>query len=150
MIDKTNSLKLKNLKFSSKYFPPNKSIPRHREGQAFFRGPIIWGWVVKASNQPGKAFHVAIALWHQCELSRNAIFKVRPSLVREMGVGRSATYKALDALEGAGLIAVTRLPGQAAVVEIIDFNDQPEASAESQPFISDIQRNVTLAGVEHE
>ena len=39
------------------------SVPRHRPGGHFLKGPIAWDWLCVAANQSGKALHVAIALW---------------------------------------------------------------------------------------
>lgn len=84
----------------------------------FVRGPIPWDWIQRAANLRGRALDVGIALWYMDGFERTGTVKSQPSVIRELGVDRHAEYRALRALEKAGLVSVQRKRGAAPVVTI--------------------------------
>ena len=92
-----------------------------RQNGRFVKGPIPILWITTAAKLPGKALHVGIALWFKCGLTgRGDDIAVTDSLVRDiMPMDRKTRYRALEALEDAGLIAVTRRRGIAPRVTIL-------------------------------
>ena len=97
-----------------------KDLPRHRKGERFLKGPIPLAWLMAAGSQPGKALHVAVALWFLAGVNRNRAIALSTSLLSSFGVGRYAGYRALRALEHAGLVSVVRHPGRLPIVTILD------------------------------
>lgn len=99
---------------------PKARLPRHKAGERFLRGPIPWRWLETAGKLPGKALHVAIAVWLLNSLKRGRPAKWEPATAETLGVGRHAAYRGLAALERAGLIAVDRRNGRCPVVTILE------------------------------
>src|SRR5262249_50967914 len=97
-----------------------RTLPRHRTGEKFLMGPIPLDWLLRAARLPGRALHVGLGLWHQAGLVGNSQVALSMKLMRSMGVGRCAVYRALHALENAGLVAVARYRGRKPQVTILD------------------------------
>ncbi len=109
---------------------PERKLPKRRaratpaipgRTKRFLKGPVPLGWLLAAGQLPGKALHIGVALWHQvglCGGSRTV--KLRWKLMGEFGVTRHSGYRALKALEAAGLISVVRHPGRSPVVTVCD------------------------------
>ena len=57
------------------------------------------------------------------ESQRNRTVQIQYQHLRVLGVGRKATYRALEAMERAGLVSVDRKPGRCPVVTILDSPD---------------------------
>jgi len=95
-------------------------LPRHRPGERFLKGPIPWQWLTRAAQQPGRALHVAIAIWHWAFIKGSGQIALSISRLKELGVSRYAAYRGLKALERAGLISVHRQKGRKSVVTIMD------------------------------
>ncbi len=109
-----------NEKTSGKPIPSNKlKLPKHKEGQRFLKGPVPWDWIIIASNLPGKALHVGIALWHLAGMKNTGEVKLSGKLQRKMGIQRATGYNALGALEKAGLVLVKRHKGRNPIVTIL-------------------------------
>jgi DNA-binding transcriptional ArsR family regulator len=106
--------------------------PRHREGERFLKGPIPWQWLCSASRLPGKALHVAIALWHLAGMTGSETVRLATSVLKPLGVSRYSGYRALRALEEAGLIAVTRRRGRNPIVRLLD---SPDRGRVCQPMV---------------
>src|SRR5438552_183520 len=83
---------------------PESRLPRHRPGERFLQGPIPMTWLSAAMRLPGKALHVAVAIWQRAGMKRNATIKL--NLSRLDGVTHSAASRGLDALERARLVTV--------------------------------------------
>jgi hypothetical protein len=98
---------------------PDAKRPRHKPGVKFFAGPVPWDWLSTAANLPGRAMHVAIALWFLKSVKYSDTVALSGKLLRELGVERQAGYRGLKALENAGLVSCTRAPGRLPVVTII-------------------------------
>jgi DNA-binding MarR family transcriptional regulator len=86
---------------------------------------VPWAWLTKAAQQPGKALHVAIALWFVAGITRVRTVALPGASLRLLGVSRYAAYRALTALEQAGLVAVARHPGRKPMVTILEPGEDP-------------------------
>lgn len=93
--------------------------PRHQPGQRFLKGPIPMVWLNRAGLLPGKALHVGIVLWHLAGLKKAPTVALSTKLLADMGVARTTGYRALTALEQAGLVAVQRHPGRSPRVTLL-------------------------------
>jgi hypothetical protein len=105
--------------------PPAKSIvsptpPRHKPGEKFLKGPIPWTWLAKAAHQPGKALHVAIALWFLAGITRKRTVALSGAVLQALGVNRHSGYRGLAALEQAGLVSVERHSGHHSCVTLLE------------------------------
>lgn len=100
----------------------SKELPRPSAGEMFLKGPIPFDWLTLAANQPTKALHVGVILWHLGALNKNRTVKLSMKNLREFGVKRNAVYRALKSLEAANLISVQRHPGRCPIVTINQFN----------------------------
>lgn len=114
--------------------PPNvkrewknkNSPPRHRIGEKFLKGPTPWNWLTIAAKLPGKALHVAIAIWFLAGVNRSSTINLSVSVLRQMGVARNAYYRGLELLEKAELISVARHRGRLPEVIILERNEHKE------------------------
>ena len=84
------------------------------------RGPVSIDWLSAAARLPGRSLHVGIALWTIAGMEKSHIVQLTNVNGRRFGLDRNAKYRALQWLEGAGLIAVDRKLGRAPVVTILD------------------------------
>ena len=91
-----------------------------RKAGEFIR-PIPKPWIIAAAQAPGsKTLAVGLALWFLSGLEQNRTFRLRSSIVREFSVCRSTCYRALAALEAAGLITVERSQGRGPKITILE------------------------------
>jgi hypothetical protein len=102
-------------------FLTSRKPPRHRQGEKFLKGPIPWGWLTAAAKLPGHAFHVGIATWHLSFMKGSRTVALSGKLLEDLGVSRYAGYRALTALEEAGLVSVQRHRGRNPIVTIHGF-----------------------------
>jgi hypothetical protein len=86
----------------------------------FLAGPIPWGWQQVAAIQPGKALHVGIVIWRLAGLTRAKTVRLTQTAMDEFRVQRLSTYRAISALEKAGLIAVERHRGRCPIIAILE------------------------------
>ena len=94
-------------------------LPTIIKGEPFFSGPVPMAWMEKSARLPGKAFQVAMMLWHQGRLQRTSTVRLSNCMVEPFGVQPDAKRRALAALELAGLVLLEQAIGQAPVVTII-------------------------------
>jgi hypothetical protein len=88
-------------------------LPRPQAGERYF-GQAPMGWVERACALPGRAWHLACALWFEatCE-GKVAEVQLSFSARRRFGLhNRMTFYKAIRTLEGAKLIRVKVTSGQ--------------------------------------
>ena len=111
----------KNLAFPLKVkrFPKAK-LPRPGPGGKFLKGPIPWPWLSQAGRLQGHALHVGIALWFLAGLKKVGTVTLSSSVLEDLGVSRFSGYRALQALESAGLISVDRHTGRNPLVTILN------------------------------
>jgi len=100
--------------------PPKAKPPRPGPGEKFLKGPIPWSWLSKGASLKGQALHVGIALWLLAGIKRSQSVALSNSVLRDLGVSRYSGYRALHALEGAGLISVDRHTGRNPLVTILN------------------------------
>ena len=87
-----------------------------QKDQWFIKGSINYGIISRAAKLPGKSLHVAMAILYLSGMQREKSFKLSGAALEKLGVGRQATYRALDQLEAAGLIRVRRSSGARPIV----------------------------------
>jgi hypothetical protein len=100
--------------------PKGKRPPRHKHGEKFLKGPIPWEWLTKAAQLPGHGLHVAVGLWFLAGLNKKSTVMLTSKVLKELGVERRTGYRALEALERAGLVSVERHVGRSPRVTILD------------------------------
>ena len=88
--------------------------------QGFVKGPIPLPWLEIAARLPGKSIHAGIALWYVAGLTRSRLVPLSNIAGLRFGLDRNAKYRALQWLEGAGLVAVERKLGRAPLVTILE------------------------------
>ena len=84
----------------------------------FMKGPIPMDWLSSAAHLPGKALNVALAVHWLAGMNGNKPTKLIGKSLKLLNVSDDACSDGLRLLEAAGLIAVTRLPGQRPVVAV--------------------------------
>ncbi len=94
--------------------------PRHRSGEKFLKGPIPWSWLAKAAKQPGKALHVAVALWFWAGVKRSRQVPLSTAQLLKLGANRFSGYRGLKALERVGLVSVIRKQGRHSIVTLLE------------------------------
>ncbi|WP_141415255.1 hypothetical protein [Caenispirillum bisanense] len=100
-----------------------KGQPQKRRAP-FLKGPVPLAWLAAASQLPGRALAVGIALWFQAGLHGSQDVKLTNQALSAFGVDRFAKKRALDALEEAGLVLVKHQRGRSPQVRILTV---PEA-----------------------
>ncbi len=102
---------------------PSRRPPRHKTHEKFLKGPIPWCWLQAAAEtgRRTKALHVAVAVWFLAGIGRSRTVRLPRTILRCMGVQRDAARRGLAALEAASLVSVTRPPGCAPIVTILDY-----------------------------
>ena len=99
-----------------------EKLPRHKPGQKFLKGPIPLNWMSSAAAQPGKALHVALALWFWAGMKRSRQVILSMSWLRAtLGVDRHSGYRGLASLEVIGLVSVVRHRGRKPIVTLLDM-----------------------------
>lgn len=99
----------------------SQAVAPEKQPRRFIKGPLPLPWMLEAMKLPGKTTQIALAIWYLAGLTKSNHVKLSPKVVRLFGVSRDAQYDAVARLEGARLIAVTRAPGSALEVTILDF-----------------------------
>ena len=95
--------------------------PKPRQGDRFLKGPIPWLWLSTAARLPGRALHVAVGLYHRSWLTRSRTVHLPTELMDELGIQRHSLYRALAALEEAGLVSTVRRRGVKPRVTILEL-----------------------------
>lgn len=89
----------------------------------FLKGPIPLAWLTVASKLSGKApLAVALAIWFEAGRGRCKEVTLTTAILNRFGINRKAKYRALEALEKAGLISVKRKPRRNPIVAISDID----------------------------
>jgi hypothetical protein len=102
---------------------PRRRKPRsQRKPRRVFAGDFVpalpLAWANKADCLPGKALHVALAVWRQAALKKSMTTSLPNGTLAGYGMKERAKRAALLALEGAGLIRVEWKPGCNPIVTI--------------------------------
>jgi hypothetical protein len=82
-------------------------------------------WLSRAAKLPGTRYglHVGVLLFYRHGLEKGKPLKIAPQLLEMLGINRHAYYRALQAMEAAGLISVQRRRGKKPFVTIIGVPD---------------------------
>ena len=99
-----------------------KSTRQHRVKPAgrFLGVPISWDWLSAVAHQPGRALHVAIVLRFLAGLNRSQTVALSSQELLNFGVSRKTGYRALKALQTAGLVTVDQKHGRHPRVTIVE------------------------------
>jgi hypothetical protein len=97
---------------------PKKVYEKKRE--RFLKGPIPMPWLIAAANLPGKALHIATALWFWSGIKRSTTFDLPLNTIRDMGVSRQTCYAQLKAMEKAGLLSIQSRSGKKPAITLIE------------------------------
>jgi hypothetical protein len=122
-----NPLDVDGLRFDWSHVPdsqiPTRKVElpsaRRRKGGRFIP-PIPLGWFQRACQLHGKAPVLACVLWYLYRLKKSKTFGLAQARLNGFGISRHSKYRALEALETAGLISVERRPKKSPVVTILD------------------------------
>jgi hypothetical protein len=112
--------------------PNGHKAVRRRPREEFILGPLPVGWVGRAACLPGLALATAMAIWFRRGIEKADTFSLYPSALQRFGVSRWGAYRALRALENAGLVVVARKRGRAPLVTIIR-QPHPQATRGEDP-----------------
>jgi hypothetical protein len=105
-----------------------RRFPSARRMKGRFVRPVPLSWVRTASQLGGAALPVAILLAWQAGVHRRTTGLAVPSLaLAEFHLSRQAYYRALLALERAGLITVDRRPGRKARATLVQWDQAAKA-----------------------
>lgn len=102
--------------------PPTQRKRNKRRGE-FIKGPIPIAWIELACMQGGKAAGLAWLLHFKAGMTKGKPVKVTRELLKRFNVSTSAAYRALDAMESAGLISVQRRRGASPIVAVLEVVD---------------------------
>jgi len=112
--------------------PRPTRIPRHQSGQLFLKGPIPLPWLCAASQQPGRALSVGIAIWFLAGCTGKATVSLGNELCKNFGVDRFAKRRGLDVLTSVGLIEVQHRRGRNPLVTLQNgFSSKPHGHSPS-------------------
>lgn len=84
----------------------------------FLKGPIYMDWLSAAARLQGKAINLALAVRWLVDMNGGKPAKLTAKALDLLNVSEDACGDGLKRLESAGLITVTRLPGQRPIVGI--------------------------------
>ncbi len=102
-----------------------REVKHSNRQQRFLKGPVPLHWLIAASQLPGKALAVGIAIWFRAGLTRSSSITLSSSHLALWGIDRSAKLRALNALEEASLIALERRNGKNPIITIIREVKEP-------------------------
>jgi hypothetical protein len=80
----------------------------------FLKGPVSLSILQRASLLPGKALAMYLAIQHRCDVQRSLTTTLPTDYLASWGIGKDAKKRALDVLEGDGLVSVERQTGRTA------------------------------------
>ena len=95
--------------------------------ELFIRGPIPIPWVERVAKLPGKALALAVGLWWLHGMAKGGEVTVTRKMLGRLNISRDAAADGLLRLEKAGLIRVTRAPGNRPRARIVMYADTPGA-----------------------
>jgi hypothetical protein len=99
---------------------PKPKRRRRRIVGRFLRGPISWAWLERAAALPGKALFLGLLLRQMSGAFKRSTVRYCLNKSNADGIPRRTAFRAINALERAGLIRVVRKPGSGLEVTILD------------------------------
>src|SRR5262249_50078111 len=106
----------------------SKRPPRHRNGEAFLKGPIPWPWLERACRLPGKALHVSLLLWKEAGCRNNRTVALCLTRLAALGMHVDTASRRVRALAAARRVSIRRQPGKALEVTLLDAPADKPAS----------------------
>ena len=105
----------------SRLLHSDSPLPRLKN-ERFFFGNVPHSIVRLVSILPGCSLATYMAIWDRCKLEGRGVPVTLPNAfaLDPWGVDRHSKGRALRVLEGAGLISVTRSPGRAPRIALLD------------------------------
>lgn len=98
--------------------PSGPQLTEAPQTPPFIKGPIPLDWLGATAVLPGKALHVAMAILWLSGMSAGRPFKLTRKSLVVFGVSVDAAQDGLRRLEAAGLITVSRKPGQRPLISV--------------------------------
>ena len=89
----------------------------------FVRGPIPLEWLSHVAKLSDKSLHVGIALWYLRYLTGSKTDKLSHKTLEIFNVSRWTARRALELMEGGGMVTVDSHAGRSPLVTIIDTED---------------------------
>jgi len=99
--------------------PSSAPKPQSKTTRLFLKGPIPFTWLQKANSLGGSTGIVATGLWFYVGINNSKYFKVDSKLDQFTGVTRQTRQYALQKLEIAGLVKISKPKGSYPYVEIL-------------------------------
>ena len=99
--------------------------PTRRKRESWFVKFVPGSLIVAVAHLPGKALHVALAVYFQATVSRSSSVKLTPTLLRRFGVAPSSLPRILATLEKARTVRVVRKRGCCPIVTLRNVGENP-------------------------
>jgi len=99
----------------------SRSLPGHKRGERFFKGPIPWDWKFLAKSLPGDStYFVGDILWDRGWIlgSKRTFTFNQQKAATTYRVSVQSIRRGLRMLALAGLISIERFPGRLLVITI--------------------------------
>jgi len=104
----------------SNKIPEKLVYSRQRQSCApYVQGRIPLTWLQRAARLGGNALEAGLVLWYRRGLNKGKSFKIGVGELTLSGKSADTGRRALKALAMAGLIELTRRPGQKALVSVV-------------------------------
>jgi hypothetical protein len=100
-------------------------LPGQGQGDLLLAPSIPLRWLETAAILPGKSLHTGLALWFTAGKAKCAKVPLSNVSGCRFGLDRNSKYRALEWLEGAGLITVERRVGKTPLVTILYLETAP-------------------------
>lgn len=101
---------------------------RTKPAGRFLLGPVCWDWITAAAKLPGAALGVGLVVHFLDGFTQSKTIRLSSDELRRLGIPRTTGYRALVALEKAGLVSVRRRAGRQPEVTILPVNETPQPS----------------------
>ena len=111
--------------------------PRHRPGDPFIKGPILYAWIASACRLPAAGLRVAMACRFLCCRFRRENRWGPDTIAKGLRISDDSVRRGLHSAELAGLLAVRRKPGCKLVVSVLDLPES-EAGSKRRPLYGPI------------
>lgn len=94
-------------------------VPRKikKRGEHFVMVP--WSWIERLNGATGQTYRVALILLYMSWKGRGATVKLANGMLGIDGVSPRSKWRALNALEQRGLIAVERRPRRSPIIRLL-------------------------------
>jgi len=92
----------------------------------FLKGPIPWLLIQRAtlSESRTQALPTYLVIWFLAQMNGSPRVKFQHCRMKELGISRRATYRAIKQLEKNGLITVLRHKGQSPIVTLLNCQEE--------------------------